>query len=226
MAPLVSKLKLMLRLKEQTHVLDNANPGNRKAPFAVYYFAVEINGVEYPFQSVSGLTIEQTVVEIQEGGFNNSPRRLPGPVKSTVLSLKKGFCYGDSDLYQLRLKFMNDLPIAAASTSGKGWKGPSRFSGTITQKGPRGTEAKWFFVNGWISKWSGPDLDASKNEISIETTSIEIAHEGLYMLPMGGAQDDSSDSSDSVGFERLERFVGFERLERFVVGFERLVVVQ
>ncbi|MFM8388101.1 MAG: phage tail protein [Actinomycetota bacterium] len=29
-----------------------------------------------------------------------------------------------------------------------------------------------------MCKWEGPDLDASKNEISIE--SIEIAHEGLF----------------------------------------------
>jgi phage tail-like protein len=181
---------------------DNANPGNRKAPFAVYYFAVEIAGVEYPFQSVSGLTMESTVVEVQEGGFNQAPRKLIGPAKIVNIVLKKGFCFGDSGLYKLRLKFMTDLPTPATQTSGsagKGWKGPNRFSGTITQKGPRGTEAKWFFVNGWIAKWSGPDLDASKNEISIET--IEIAHEGLFMIPMAGADSgdsgDAADSSDS-----------------------------
>ena len=47
--------------------------------------------------------------------------------------------------------------------------------------GPNGAEAKWLFSGGWICKWEGPDLDATKNEISIE--SIEIAHEGLMMLP-------------------------------------------
>ena len=36
---------------------------------------------------------------------------------------------------------------------------------------------RWGFVNGWISKWEGPALNAKGNEIAIET--IEIAHEGL-----------------------------------------------
>ena len=57
---------------------------------------------------------------------------------------------------------------------------PNRISGTITQLGPNGAEAKWLFTSGWVCKWEGPDLDASKNEVSIET--IEIAHEGLMML--------------------------------------------
>ena len=36
---------------------------------------------------------------------------------------------------------------------------------------------RWEFRDGWICKWEGPDLDASANEVAIET--IEIAHEGL-----------------------------------------------
>ena len=37
---------------------------------------------------------------------------------------------------------------------------------------------KWALqlTNAWPAKWEGPELDASKNEIAIET--IEIAHEG------------------------------------------------
>ncbi len=152
----------------------------RKQPFATYYFTVEINGIQYPFQSCSGLQIESQIVDVQEGGFNGSPRRLIGAAKWPNLILKKGFCHAGSDLYNLRLKSLNDLPTAAASSTGKGWKGPSRFSGTITQLGPEGRAAQWYFVNGWIVKWSGPNLDASKNEISIET--IEIGHEGLFMV--------------------------------------------
>jgi len=39
--------------------------------------------------------------------------------------------------------------------------------------------AKWEFVNGYPVKWEGPDFDASKNELAIET--IEIAHEGFTL---------------------------------------------
>ena len=53
-----------------------------------------------------------------------------------------------------------------------------RFNGTIIQYGPGKKPAhSWTFKDAWISKWEGPEFDASKNEISIET--IEIVHEGL-----------------------------------------------
>ena len=97
--------------------------------------------------------------------------------------LKQGLCTPNSQLWKLRQLFINDSATAAkiTSTSKKGRQTPSRFSGTITQIGPNGAEAKWLFTSGWICKWEGPDLDATKNEVSIET--IEIAHEGLMMLP-------------------------------------------
>lgn len=61
---------------------------------------------------------------------------------------------------------------------GSGGGAIQRFNGTITQLGPGGKPVKtWQFVKGWVCKWEGPDYDASKNEISIET--IEIAHEGI-----------------------------------------------
>ena len=37
--------------------------------------------------------------------------------------------------------------------------------------------ATWTFSRGWPVKWELSELDASKNEVSIET--LEIAHEGL-----------------------------------------------
>ena len=44
---------------------------DRRSPFPAYYFEIEIKGIVYPFKSASGLKIEQAVVEIEEGGFNN-----------------------------------------------------------------------------------------------------------------------------------------------------------
>ena len=59
-------------------------------------------------------------------------------------------------------------------------RGRMRFSGVVIQLGPNNATKKWSFVGGWICKWEGPDFDASKNEVSIE--SVEIAHEGLTEL--------------------------------------------
>lgn len=151
-----------------------------REPFGAYHFTVVIDGeqIAYPFRSVGGLKSESTVVDLEEGGFNTTTRKLIGRTKYPNIVLKRGFCGSMSVLYKLRLSYQNDLP--GKKSDKKGWQTPKRFSGVITQKGPDGSCAKWRFSNGWVCKWEGPDLDASKNEISIET--IEIAHEGLLML--------------------------------------------
>jgi phage tail-like protein len=158
-----------------------ANDDQRKTPFGAYFFTVEIDGesLAYPFRSCSGLKSESAVVELEEGGFNNTTRKLVGRTKYPNIVLKRGFVGPASELYKLRMKMQNDLP--SGSSPQKGFRTPNRFGGIITQKGPNGTCAKWRFMSGWICKWEGPELDASKNEISVE--SIEIAHEGLLMLP-------------------------------------------
>lgn len=160
-------------------------------PFGAYHFTVEIDGetITYPFRSVSGLKIEQQAVDLEEGGFNTTTRKLVGRVKFPNIVLKRGFCSPKSELYKLKLLYMNDLPVPPKAKSGTQTKkdgGKSRISGVITQLGPNGSYVKWRFVGGFVCKWEGPDLDASKNEISIE--SIEIAHEGLFEVGRQGEQ--------------------------------------
>jgi OOP family OmpA-OmpF porin len=154
------------------------------SPFPAFHFAVEINGVAYPFKSVSGLKIETSVVELEEGGFNATTRKLIGRTKFPNIVLKKGVLSGDSDLYKLKLRNMKDTAASASSSTTSAWVTPDRFSGTVTQMGPEGSNIKWFFSGAFISKWEGPDFDATKNEISVE--SIEISHNGLVMLDAAG----------------------------------------
>jgi phage tail-like protein len=168
-----------------------ADPGKRAEFFGAYYFRVDLNvdsakyGESFPFRSCSGLKSESSVVELEEGGFNGTTRKLIGRTKYPNIVLKQGMCSPNSGLWKLRQLFMNDSSTAATKTegknTGKGRQTPNRFSGTITMIGPNGAEAKWAFSSGWICKWEGPDFDATKNEVAIE--SIEIAHEGLMMLP-------------------------------------------
>jgi phage tail-like protein len=149
-----------------------AATGNRREAFGAYYFAVHIEGENIEdnfFRSCSGLKSESEVVEVAEGGVNTTTHKLIGRTKFPNIVLKLGFSGPPFSLWKLRNRFLDDSgkPIA-------------RFNGLIVQKGPGGTEAKWSFKDGWICKWEGPDFDASKNEISIE--SVEIAHEGLTEL--------------------------------------------
>lgn len=142
----------------------------RREAFGAYYFAVEIKGIrDCFFRSCSGLKSEAEVQEIAEGGLNTTTHKWIGRTKFPNIVLKQGFSGPPFSLWDMRQKFLSDGSDAI-----------KRFSGTITQLGPDGKKAKWTFTDGWICKWEGPDFDASKNEISIET--IEIAHEGLTQL--------------------------------------------
>ena len=138
-------------------------PGERRQVHSAYYFVVEIDGQRSShFRSVSGLKSEAEVVPMQEGGRNETELRLIGRTKYPNLILKQGFA--GPELWSRRDSFV---------------QGPGkRFNGSIIQMGPDHKEMyKWQFTKGWVCKWEGPEFDATKNEVSVET--IEIAHEGL-----------------------------------------------
>jgi len=139
--------------------------GVRKDAIHAFSFRVEIEGVDVGFfRSVSGLSIETEVVEFREGG-SDVIRKLPGVTKYPNIVLKRGFT-GNTALYDWYKSITNQNPV--------------RVNGTIVMFDAGGTQlATWHFFNGWPAKWEGPDFDATKNELAIET--IEIAHEGLTL---------------------------------------------
>lgn len=144
---------------------------SRRDPFLAFCFRVTIDSVIGDpkvgfFKSVGGLSFETEVVDYREGGQNNSTHKLVGATKWKNLVLKRGF--GGPELLSWREQWLTpDGPRNA------------RKSGTIEQMAADGTTvvAKWTFTRGWPVKWELSELDASKNEVSIET--LEIAHEGL-----------------------------------------------
>ncbi len=150
----------------------SGSPGTRKDPLTTFLFGLSIEGdgisVEAKtafFKSVSGLKSETEVVDYQEGGVNEYTRKLQGVTKWPNIVLKQGFT-GDLTLFN--------------------WKASrSRANGSIFILGPNLKKvAEWRFKEGWCVKWEGPELDASKNELAIET--IEIAHQGWELTPAEG----------------------------------------
>jgi phage tail-like protein len=134
----------------------------RKDPLTTFLFALKIDklGISEQtafFKSCSGLNIETEVVDYQEGGITEFTRKLQGVTKWPNITLKQGFS-GDAKLLDWKVKKF-------------------RVNGSIIILGPNmQPKGTWSFKNGWPAKWVGPELDASKNELAIE--SIEIAHEG------------------------------------------------
>jgi phage tail-like protein len=151
----------------------------RHDPLPAFCFKVMLTIVgdqraEAYFQSVSGLTYETDVEDYREGGFNYTTRRLVGSVKWPNIVLKKGFS-PKADGHRL-LKWREQWVY------GIGNEPVQRASGQIIQLDHKlKTVCSWEFERGWPCKWVGPELDASKDELAIE--SIEIAHEGLRFRP-------------------------------------------
>ena len=115
--------------------------------------------------SVATAHDEFRIIEYKEGGDAGFIRKLPGVTRFANIRLTRGFT-GDRTLYDWFTNVQKPNPI--------------KVNGRIIMFDRHGTPvATWKFSNGFPVKWEGPDLDASTNEVAIET--IEIAHEGLTL---------------------------------------------
>jgi phage tail-like protein len=137
---------------------------DRKDPYRNFRFRLEIDGVtKAGFTEVSGLEIDTDVVEYREGKDPIHKRKLPGLVKYTDITLKKGLT-DSPELWDWYKKVVNGQT--------------ERTSGAIILLDEEGTDAvRWNFVEGWPSKWTGPDMKADGSAVAIET--LVIKHEGL-----------------------------------------------
>ncbi len=140
---------------------------NRSDPYANFNFLVEIDGIARAgFAEVSGLSIDVDVIEYREGGDNaGTVRKLPGLIRYTSITLKRGFTQ-DTSLWNW-FKTVLDGAVQRASGS------------IILLDSSRKPVLRWVFREGWPSKWEGPCLNGKTNDIAIETLVIE--HEGLEL---------------------------------------------
>jgi len=143
-----------------------AETSSRNDPYAAFNFLVEIDGVTVAgFSECSGLSSETDPIEYREGKEDITVRKLPGLVKYSNITLKRGFTQG-KELWQWRKQVLD----------GK----TQRRSGTVTLLDEaRKPALRWNFREGWPRKLDGPTLNAKTNEVAIET--LEIAHEGLVV---------------------------------------------
>lgn len=138
--------------------------GNRSDPYRAYNFLVEIEGITVAgFRECSGLDSTQDPIEYREGNEGPTARKLPGLVKYSNISLKRGIT-DDAALWDWRKKVM-DGQIERRNGS------------IILLDDMREEKARWNFYEGWPTKWTGPSLNATGAEVAIET--LDIAHERL-----------------------------------------------
>jgi phage tail-like protein len=92
-------------------------------------------------------------------------RKLVGLMKFSNIVLKRGITQ-DMDLWKWR-KLVMDGKIAEARRNGA----------IILIDGEGNDAARWEFRDAWPVKLSGPSLNATGNDVAIET--LELVHEGL-----------------------------------------------
>ena len=140
--------------------------GERKDPYKNHRFLVEIDGISQAgFREVTIPDSSQDPIEYREGNEPATVRKLAGLVKYGNVSLKWGIT-DSQDLYKWR-KQVEEGKLKDA-----------RKNMAIVLMDEEGQEsARWEFSAAWPTKYEAPDLNATADEIAIET--LEIVHEGL-----------------------------------------------
>jgi len=144
-----------------------AESGSRQDPFLVFRFEIKLDDLpEAGFSDCSGLQLETEIQDYAEGGLNTFMRKFPGRTKQTNITLKRGIV--DRQLWD----WYYDL------TQGK----VKLRNGSIVVKDPSGGQVvmAWEFSRAFPAKWVGPELNASQNNVAVET--LELCHEGLKRI--------------------------------------------
>lgn len=137
-------------------------------PYSAFNFVVEIDGEAVAaFQEVSGLDSENTPIEYREGAdATNSARKLPGIEKYPNATLKRGIT-GSTYLWEWRKQVRDGADVYP----------PVRNVVILLQNEKHEPVFKWKLSNAWCSKLTGPTLNATGNELAVET--MELAYDRL-----------------------------------------------
>ena len=144
--------------------MERSGDSMRLDPYPAHRFRVEFQGTTVALVSeVSGLQLETEVEPYEEGGVNDFVHQLPKRTKYQHIVLKRGIA--DDDYLW---KWHQDVIKGTIQ----------RRNGMIALKDREGEDKwRWYFLNAYPVKWSGPDLKADTTGLAFETA--EFAHEGI-----------------------------------------------
>lgn len=136
-------------------------------PLPKFHFLVQWGGSRIGFTEVTGLSVENEVIEYREG---NSPEyskiKMPGMQKFGNITLKRGTFQSDNEFF----KWWNTKTLGNIE----------RRDVTISLLNENHEPVMvWKLKNSWPVKVQSADLKSDANEVAIE--SMELAHEGLVI---------------------------------------------
>jgi phage tail-like protein len=137
-------------------------------PYRNNRFLLEIEGVARAGFSTANLPANSTeVIEYREGDEKQpTPRKLSSLNSYDNLTLEGGTARDAMALFEWRKKVEDGKADEARTTVA-----------VVLQDEEGNPGARWEFRNAWPSNYDAPDLDATGNEVAIE--SIEVVHEGM-----------------------------------------------
>jgi len=113
------------------------------------------------FQKVSGLTREIGVVEYDEGGYSHT-HKLTGKEQGGEVTLEKGM-FANTDLEEIYKRSLNSPDY--------------RTTVIIEQLDKFDKVARsWTLAEAWVSRWEGSELDATSEDVAIESITIQFEY--------------------------------------------------
>ena len=139
-------------------------------PLPVFHFQVTWGGTNLGFAEVSGLNIENQMIEYRDGlSPVYSSVKMPGIPKYGNITLKRGILPDDNEFFD----WLNSIKLNKVGDN-NGKRRDLIISLLNENHEPVMT---WKAVGAFPVKIEGPGLKATGNEVAIE--SMEVAHEGL-----------------------------------------------
>jgi phage tail-like protein len=140
-------------------------PVIRDDPYAAYNFQVIVTNVSDDgvavsgsFSEVSGLEVEIPPIVYRNGSEDITQRKIPGLKKFTDITLKRGIT-GHVGFWNWIVEALNGQV--------------RRTSGSILLLDENRREVmRWNFARAYPCKYTGPGLNASNNEVAIETLVV------------------------------------------------------
>jgi phage tail-like protein len=138
--------------------------GDRKDPLHGFNFRFEVDkSAVAGFREVGGLSFTINSVDYREG---NDPqlhvRKIPGLAAFGNITLKRGIGL-NRDLWNWYRSMLNG---AADRRDGS----------IVLQDEERNDVLRWNFSNAWITKWEGPAMNATSNDVAIESIELAVEH--------------------------------------------------
>ncbi len=156
------------------------NSSNLAYPLTKMNFLVSVTGLTgtmAAFSEVTGIEATVDVVEFRQGNAHSlAPVKIPGLVKHGNITLKMGYTIGNSFkkwIEECVSETRGAMPRKEVIIELIDIRDGAPNSAYEAVDGP----VMWKLKEAWVTKYTGPDLNASASEVAIET--VELAYEEL-----------------------------------------------